>query len=265
MTNKEERECVTLINQGKKIFGVLHYPHAIKEPVAAVLICSGFAGNKCGKFRVFVTLAQELAKQGIAVLRFDYRGTGDSEGEYSDITIESQISDVLLCLNYLKENPKIDASRIGILGRSLGGMIAILAANQFPHLKSIALWAPVFTSQPWKKLFESLRSQNGSMVEHFSRLPVNVPAMPGKEFLKQFFQVDLLKELDQIAHIPLLHIHGKQDEFVKFEQAIEYENACKKYSKTSFIQLPNSNHDFSIAEEREIAIMKTYQWFKENL
>lgn len=117
MEQVELREAITLENNGEKIFGILHRPlHASHVP--AVVICPGFAGNKCGKFRMFVTLGKELAKQGIAVLRFDYRGAGDSEGEFRDITLEGKISDTLKCLNFLADDPQIDSSRLGLLGRS---------------------------------------------------------------------------------------------------------------------------------------------------
>ncbi len=267
MTILEERESLTLINQNKKIFGILHFPSHSQEPVPAVVICPGFGGNKSGKFRVFVSLAQELVKQGIAVLRFDYRGAGDSEGEFSEMTINSQVNDALICLNHLKKDIRIDASRMGLLGRSLGGMIAVLAANQFPNLKSIALWAPVFSSGPWKKIFETLSFASKEVLEKGARfyLPSNIPAIPSTDFLKQFFQVNLDKELSQLSHLPLLHIHGKKDEFVKFDQALEYEKTCEKYAKTYFIHLPHSDHDFSLEDERKIAITKTCEWFKDTL
>jgi len=267
MLSFEDRHCLTLINQDKKIFAVLHFPSKVQGPVPAVVICPGFAGNKCGKFRIFVLLAQELTKQGIAVLRFDYRGSGDSEGEFQEITINSQVSDTLACLDHLKKDLRIDPSRLGLLGRSLGGMVSILAANRFSNIKSLALWAPVFSSDPWKKLFETFSFASVDTLKKgaMPHLPSNIPTLPSMEFLKQFFQVDLKKELSRMVHIPLLHIHGQQDEFVEFEQSLEYEKACEKYTKTRFIQLPHSNHDFSDEEERETTISETCHWFKETL
>jgi len=267
MVMLEERESVTLMSQGKKIFGILHFPAQAQIPVPAIVICSGFGGNKAGKFRVFVSIAQKLAQQGIAVLRFDYRGAGDSEGEFTEMTIKSQVNDVLICLDHLKKDIRIDATRLGLLGRSLGGMIAILAAAQFPALKSLALWAPVYSSTPWKKMFEtfSFASEGFIKKDVLAHLPTNLPEIPGIEFLEQFFNVNLHKELNQLTHIPLLHIHGKKDEFVKFEQSLDYQNACQKNQKTCFIQLPQSDHDFSLEEERSLAVSKTCQWFKETL
>lgn len=267
MQTFEVREAVTITHQGQKMFGVLHLPYQMERPVPAVLICSGFAGSKCGKYRVFVALAQELARQGVAVMRFDYRGAGDSEGEFSEITIESQVSDTLACLNFLKKDLRIDGVRLGLMGRSLGGVITVLSAVQYQAVKSLALWAPVFSSEPWKKMWETLAIASPEAMKQgaLSHLPPNIPSVPSVEFLKQFFRVDLKKELNQIRHIPLLHVHGKQDEFVAFEHAIAYEQACQRQDHARFISLPNSNHDFSNEVERKLAVEETCQWFQQTL
>lgn len=260
----ELRESLTLSNNGEKIFAILHRPLNL-ERVPAVVICPGFAGNKCGKFRMFVTLAQELAKSGIAVLRFDYRGAGDSEGEFKDITLEGKISDTLKCLDFLSNDPQMDPSRIGILGRSLGGAIAILAARRFSLVKSLALWAPVFKSDPWRELWESFKSNqklDQAKQEMLSKLPANIPNL---EFLSQFFKLDLQKELDGLKKVPLLHVHGEQDQVVKIQHAKDFENARLGLDNTRFIQLPKSDHDFSDAQELTKAIRETCVWFQQTL
>lgn len=260
----ECREALILENEGEKIFGVLHRPLKPTK-VPALLICPGFAGNKCGKFRLFVTLAKELAKSGIAVLRFDYRGAGDSEGEFRDITLKGKVNDTLLCLNFLANDPQIDSSRIGILGRSLGGVISILAAKRFEKIRSLALWAPVFRSDPWRKLWDSFQAHHSvdlKTQEALRHLPAGIPNL---EFLSQFFTLDIGKELESLVNVPLLHLHGSKDEVIKLEQAKEYEAARRGVANSRFLVLPSSDHDFSDAEERELAIRETCQWFKETL
>lgn len=264
MDKVEVREAIVLENEGKKIFGVLHRP--LKEgKVPALLICSGFAGSKCGKFRIFVNLAKELANLGIAVLRFDYRGAGDSEGDFKEITLEGKLKDTLKCLEFLAADPQIDSSRLGLLGRSLGGAIAVLAACRYQTLKSLALWAPVFKSDPWRELWESFkynRQLDESKKDMLRQLPAGIPNF---EFLNQFFKLDLEKELLGISHIPLLHIHGNRDELVKVEHALDYEKARKQSAHTRFIQLPHSDHDFSDPHEQMIAIQETTQWVEKTL
>lgn len=264
MQKVEIRDAITLENQGEKIFGILHRPlHVERAP--AIVICPGFAGNKCGKFRIFVTLGKELAKQGIAVFRFDYRGAGDSEGDFKDITLEGKISDTIKCLDFIASDSQIDSSRIGILGRSLGGAIAVLAARRYQAIKSLVLWAPVFRSDPWRDLWESFKSNqklDQAKQEILRNLPANVPNL---EFLSQFFKLDIQHELEGLKQIPLLHIHGEQDCVVKIQHAKDYEKARLGLDNTRFVHLPNSDHDFSNVHEQYIAIQETCQWYQKTL
>ncbi len=265
----ENREAITLKYQGEKIFGILHRP-LCEHPVPVVLICPGFAGNKCGKFRLFVSLGKQLAQAGIAVLRFDYRGSGDSEGEFSDITLEGKINDTLSCLDFLANDPLIDANRIGILGRSLGGAIAVLAARRHQHIKSLALWAPVFKSDPWQKLWNAMKSKslqgepqiNAANQALLKNLPANIPNL---EFLKQFFSLQLDNELKELQHIPLLHIHGALDQVVHIEHAKDFENVRAGIGQSHFIRLPNSDHDFSDSADQLTILKETKQWYQQTL
>jgi uncharacterized protein len=264
MNQVENREAITLENHGEKMFAILHRPlHAKRVP--AIVICPGFAGTKCGKFRMFVTLGKELAKQGIAVLRFDYRGSGDSEGEFQDITLEGKKSDTLKWLDFLQNDPQIDPERLGLLGRSLGGVIAILTARHFQAIKSMVLWAPVFKSDPWRELWEMFKSNkqpDRSKQEILGSLPFRVPNV---EFLHQFFKLDLEKDLHELKHIPLLHIHGEKDQLVKIEHAKDYEKARIGLDNTRFLTLPRSDHDFSDVQEQAVAIQETCQWYLQTL
>ena len=67
--------------------------------------------------------APEMARAGIATIRFDYIGNGDSKGDYIDFTYDKGIEDAMSCYQYLCALKNIDAKRIGIMGLSQGGMI----------------------------------------------------------------------------------------------------------------------------------------------
>lgn len=265
MHKEEIREAITLENQQQKIFAIFHRPlSSSTSPVPAVVICPGFGGNKCGKFRLFVKLGQELAKRGIAVLRFDYRGAGDSEGEFHEMTLEGKISDTLTCLDFLKQHPHIDASRLGLLGRSLGGPIAILAARRYLSIKSLALWAPIFKTDPWRKLWEAYQAnpQESTKQDILRSLPTS---MPNLEFLYQFFRLDLARELKELQKVPLLHIQGEQDRVVDIEHAQDYQRIREGLEETRFVQLPRSDHDFSDSNEQITAIQETCDWYQKTL
>lgn len=263
MKKIESRESITIENEGDKIFAILHRP-LVKHKVPAVVICSGFAGNKCGKHRIFVTLAQKLAEQGIAVLRFDYRGSGDSEGDFNTITLSNQVSDTLAMFEYLSSQPFIDFSRLGILGRSLGGAVAVLSASHLSSLKSLVLWAPVFTSEPWHSLWKAHQTATMDSLQEamLQKLPAGIPNLL---FLKEFFSLDLSKELKKQTNVSLLHIHGALDELVKIEQSEGYKNSRPLSSTSKFVVLPKGDHDFSDPEDQIVALKETVDWFVNTL
>lgn len=260
-SKSEERESITLVNRGQKIFGILHRPQT-KEKVPAILICSGYGGNKAGKHRLFVRLAQELAKQGCAVFRFDYRGAGDSEGEFQEITLEGKISDTMTCLKFLDQDPQIDPNRLGLLGRSLGGVIAVLAAKQYQNIKSLALWAPVFNSTPWKAQWNLMQAK--PFPQEIKVIPFST-GIPNQTFLQEFFHLDLLEDLKHLRHLPILHIEGAKDTIVSEEHGQGYRLARQGINHTRFVRLANTDHDFSDLSDQNIAIAETCHWFQMTL
>lgn len=263
MQKIEEREAVTIMNQNQKIFAILHRP-LHKKNVPAIVICSGFAGNKCGKFRLFVRLAEELTKLGIAVLRFDYRGSGDSEGNFQDVTIESEVSDTLACLDFISQDSQIDSTRIGLLGRSLGGVISILATSHFKAIKSLVLWAPVLRNTPWKNLWESVQKE--AVTNNQKMLISSFPfPLPSQTFLQQFFRLDLENDLKNLDHIPILHLEAEKDGIVNREHGEGYRFIRQNIQHSRFIKLPNSDHDFSDSKDQELAIVETCRWYQQTL
>ncbi|MEX2305295.1 MAG: alpha/beta hydrolase, partial [Waddliaceae bacterium] len=157
MDKYEDRTEIVLENFGEKIFGIFHLPIGIKKP-PCVMFCHGLAGHKIGEHRVYVYLAELLSKVGIASLRVDFRGSGDSEGEFSEMTLEGEVSDALVALNFLRESPLVDPERIGIYGRSFGAAVDIIAAKRMGNIRSMALWAPIFDGHQWELAWEMQES-----------------------------------------------------------------------------------------------------------
>jgi dipeptidyl aminopeptidase/acylaminoacyl peptidase len=264
MRKVDERDSVVIENEGQKIFGILHRPlHKTKSP--AVLMCHGLAGHKTGKYRLYVLLAEKLALAGIASLRIDFRGSGDSEGDFNDMTLEGEVSDALKGLEYLETSPYIDNKRIGIFGRSVGGIVALIAANQHRHISSLATWAPLFDGHQWMDKWNLLHSAEISEEHRMAMMRVN-GQVPGYEFFRQLFKIDMKDELQALENVPLLHIHGEHDVVVSMEHAARFEKARKKAENiTQFIRLPQSDHDFSHPVEQEQALNETCNWFLKTL
>lgn len=97
-----------------------------KFPVVLMITGSGpqDRDETIGQHKPFWVIADRLAKQGIAVLRVDDRGTGKSTGDFSTASSEDFATDVMAGIDYLKSRPDIDTKHIGLIGHSEGGMIA---------------------------------------------------------------------------------------------------------------------------------------------
>jgi len=264
MRRIEQRDAVVLENEGQKIFGVLHRP-VTPGPFPVVLMCHGLAGHKTGKFRMYVILAQKLSEAGIASLRIDFRGSGDSEGDFSDMTLEGEVNDALKGLDYLYHLPFIDRERIGIFGRSVGGTVALMTAHRFKHIKSLALWAPLFDGHQWIDKWNLLHSSEISEEHRMAMMRIN-GQVPGYNFFKGLFSIDMEKEIKPLDEIPFLLIHGEQDAVISIEHAHRYANLRKQAKgKNKFIWLPHSDHDFSLPQEQQKAINETSHWFANTL
>jgi hypothetical protein len=103
-------------------------------PHPAVVLISGSGPQDRDEFgwehRPFLVLADYLTRHGIAVLRYDDRGTDQSTGKYPGATVEDFARDTSAAVTFLRAHDRIDASRIGLVGHSEGGLVAPIVANQ---------------------------------------------------------------------------------------------------------------------------------------
>lgn len=125
---------------GQRCHGMLHLPQT-PGPHPAVLMLHGFTGQRFEPHRLFVLFSRLLAENGIASLRFDFRGSGESEGTFDQMTLSRELDDVQAAFEYLKNRPEVDRSRLGLLGLSMGGLAAALSAHTL-DIKALCLWAP---------------------------------------------------------------------------------------------------------------------------
>ncbi|KAA1183071.1 alpha/beta fold hydrolase [Rhizobium tropici] len=133
---------------GQKIVGTLVLPDNAKKP-PVVLMLHGFTGTRDEWKSEFVPeglfgrAAPVFAKNGIATLRIDFRGSGDSDGKFEDMTVESEVKDALAALDYLSSSPDVSNKNISVMGMSLGGAVSTAVAGRSTiPVKSLVLWNP---------------------------------------------------------------------------------------------------------------------------
>ncbi|QNK56594.1 alpha/beta hydrolase [Paenibacillus sp. PAMC21692] len=137
---------LTLKHGDLDLQATLHYPtrgHQLDEKRQAIVICHGFIGSRVGVDRLFVKAARELAAQGSYVLRFDYGGCGESNGDYGALGFNAMIDQTRTAIDYVYGMDCVDPSRIVLLGHSLGGAVALLTAVKDKRVKRLIMWSAV--------------------------------------------------------------------------------------------------------------------------
>lgn len=124
--------------------GTLTLPEGDSPHPAVILISGSGPQNRDSEIfnhRPFWVIADHLSRNGIAVLRYDDRGVGESQGDFSTSTSRDFAEDVSQAIEFLKTRQDIDEKRIGLIGHSEGGMIAPMVAAEKPELHFIVLLA----------------------------------------------------------------------------------------------------------------------------
>ena len=127
---------VSFFSEGARIAGELYAPDGNRENHPAVVLCHGFAGIKEILLPVY---AGRLAEDGFAVLAFDYRGFGESEGERGRLVPVEQMADIRNAITYTQTLEEVDPDRIGLWGTSFGGANALRVAAIDKRVKAVTV------------------------------------------------------------------------------------------------------------------------------
>jgi exosortase A-associated hydrolase 2 len=124
----------------ERLFAFLHRP---KGPChGGAVLCAPFAEEKLWSHRVFVSFARELATRGYAVLRFDFRGEGDSDRTFEQSDLESRLEDTAAAIDELKRQVP-EVTEVTLVGLRLGATIAAAVAAKRDDIDRLVLWDPV--------------------------------------------------------------------------------------------------------------------------
>ena len=175
-------ENVEYINSDGSVHfgGTLTLPDS-DQPVPVVLLISGSGQQDRDEtifnHKPFAVIADHLARNGIAVLRVDDRGVGQTTGEVKNATSADFAKDVLAGIAFLKTRSEIDPSKIGLIGHSEGGIIAPMAANQSKDIDFIVSMAGMGV-----KGIDLIKKQNADMLKTSDLPPDQYKALIGLYF-----------------------------------------------------------------------------------
>ena len=186
------------------------------EKCPMVVFCHGFSGSKDGP--MFELIADTLQAHGIASIRFDFNGHGDSEGAFQDMTVPNEIEDAKKVVAYVRDLRYV--SDLAIVGHSQGGVVASMTAGQLseqqgqPAFKAVALMAPAavlrddaIRGNTMGKMYDPF--DPGEYVELFGGLKL------GGNYIRTAFSLPIYETAAKYQG-PALIIHGTADRVVPY-------------------------------------------------
>jgi dienelactone hydrolase len=135
------QQAFEIDRQGLMLRGTVYRPReGGRFPVAVLL--HGFTGNRIEAGFLFVHLARELNRLGIAAVTFDFLHSGESDGSFDQTLVTGELADALRVTQWACAQPFADRTRMGLLGFSLGGLVAACAAKRSGAYRGQVLLAP---------------------------------------------------------------------------------------------------------------------------
>lgn len=244
--------------RGKKLRGMLHFPAPTKRLAAGIVLFHGFTGDRMESHWMFVKCSRALAQAGLASLRFDFYGSGESDGEFREMSLRGEIADGRAAIAFLRKQAGIDPIRVGLLGLSLGGAVAAALASSV-GAKAVVLWSAVAHTARLRDLVK----QGGKKIAG----KAGAMEFDAREISPRLIE-DVLK-VEPIRHLarfkgPTLIIHPEMDEAVPISHAHDFLQAAGADAKELAI-ITGADHVYtSILWEQEV-IVRTVQWFGHHL
>jgi len=207
---------VILPVDGINLAGQLYLPETSSQtPYPTVCICHGIPAQvHDSKDRGYPLLAERICDEGLAVLIFNFRGSGFSGG---NLDILGWTRDLTAAIDYLWTRPEVDRSRLSLLGFSGGAAVSVFVASQDRRVSSV-----VTCACPAEFGFATDVEQSQSLIEHFRSIgTIRDRDFPHstEEWLNGFRIVSPINCIAQISPRPLLLVHGSEDEVVDVAHA----------------------------------------------
>ena len=237
------KKNVTFENSaGEKLAGILDLP--VSEPRAYALFAHCFTCSK--NLKAATNISQALTDAGFAVLRFDFTGLGQSEGEFADSNFSSNVDDLLVAAEFLEN--EFEAPEL-LLGHSLGGTAVLQAAHEIPSAKAVAsIGSP---ADPMH--IEHLLSPATGELERDGSAEVNLGGRPftiKKQFLEDIRKQPMPESLGRLRKAIMI-LHAPLDETVELGNASRLFGAAKH--PKSFVSLDKADHLLSREEDSRYA------------
>ncbi len=251
---------------GEQIVGILAQPETDGK-VPAILMCHGFGSQKNEVGDMYKRLAEKLARKGIASLRIDFPGWGESGGEMADSSIEIRVNAAAEAYQFLSSLESVDTERMGILGFSMGGATAIISAGENPEwYKSMVTWSSA--GELRKDFLGSLGQERFDEVMEKGIITIDLgwrEVTLKKGFFEKLEEYDVLKSVEKYSDA-FLSIAGTEDFSAPYVPKFA---ALAKGRPSEGVLLSGADHIFGVLGEdqtmAEKVMKRTVKWFQQTL
>ena len=239
------------------IAGIMAEPDS--QTGRAVILCHGFLSNKDS--RTNLRLTELLVAQEISTLRFDWFGMGESEGDFSRLTVSTCCDQLKRAISLMRER---GYHELGLIGSSFGGLLAILAAQRHPGLRAVGVKCPV---PDFPEMLEHEFGVNG--MEEWKRTNY-IPDVTGGttpvrldfafyESCRAFNAYEAARAIKS----PVLIVHGERDELVPFRQIERLQESLP--DDAQLVLLPEADHSFGRPEDFRRMTVHLADWMQSHL
>ncbi|HCS78855.1 TPA: hypothetical protein DIV55_03860 [Patescibacteria group bacterium] len=224
-----------------------------------VILVPGF-GVDLHEYGYFDEITTLLLQNGFQTFRFSFSGTGKSQGNFEDMTIESQATEFKLIVDYVLRDRFTMPGHVGIFAQSFGASVVISALPITGISTFMFSGTQAFPGETLARHFKRQRGFNPEAVSKMERSDKTITRID-PQFWRSEKRHNLVGKIRQITE-PVLFIHGSKDKKVKGAEALLLYNAVT--SKKKFHLVENSNHSFT-GRFRPKVLELIVEWFEETL
>ena len=246
---------VSISSRDNTLRGILTMPKDTTDPVPVAVLLHGLATDR----RWCDDLAWALADNGIASVRFDYAGSGESDGTQEEMTVSSELWDTGAMLDYVEAQSWANLDNIFFVGKSMGGVNAMLVAqNRVDEVKAVCLWYPGFG------IGDTTRHGFFLGQFFFPRFPPPVLEVAGyrfgREFLREAQELEVASACRKYTN-PVLILQGDQDFIAPLFYTLDL---LEEFPDCTLHVIPGGGHGFWGLQELE-ALDAMVTFFREQI
>jgi pimeloyl-ACP methyl ester carboxylesterase len=244
--------------------GMLHLPERrlFRPPWPAVALFHGFTSSRMEARFLFVSFSRLLARNGIASARFDFLGSGESDGEFPEVTLSGEIADAGAVLDWLGRVRGVDRRRLLVLGLSAGATVAgCLAGDRGEEVRGLVLWSSAGEiSERIRERAEALREAAASSAP--GRDPMDYGGLRiGEGYLADAAQVQVLRRSAAYPG-PVLVGFGTSDSVVSPEVSRGYGELYGERAR--LVPIQGAGHTFESVPWREELFRHSLEFIRQH-